>query len=321
MKEPEQQRATIVTLRQLWVSMRESPVVRTRDWIWSVIAFVIAVYLNTLVQVILDDMGRTYYSYPAPATVAEHRSEYSVRPLADIGFALLPELTYREWINLSAPVLSVIFALALWIRTGRLFNGLFRHAVNQQTIVFTFRAFALSLTLLPPSLQSCNPVPNWVSSWTIVVRPFLVLAGQYATCYDSFFSGHAANLTLVLMGWFRWVLPSLSSHRPPHLNHHHHQQTELHHLTGSQTVHLAVPSLIRSAGPGSLREGKEEPPGSGCCHMILVGIIHMFYVVALLCIVMTRFHYTLDVTAGVCLAAFIFYGYLLHVHADDPFWV
>lgn len=261
--------ATATTsLLALWHATRETAHARPAEWACTLGALAAAVYLNTLAQAVLDELGGAYFAGACGGA------------LPDLGFVLLPHVPYHAAIDLSAPLLSAALALALWFSTGRLFNGYLRHTLNVQAAVFALRAVALSLTLLPPPLAACAAAPAWVRGWPLVVRPFFVFAGRYTTCHDAFFSGHAANLTIALLAWLRWLA---------HDRH-----------------------WTRDDDPCAARHAPLPVPRAAHA------LVFLYYVAALLLIVMTRFHYTLDVAAAVLVSVAVFYGYFACVHAAAP---
>ena len=255
------------------------------QWVGALAFLFVAVFYNATAQVILDDLGTTLFAN-------------NTHVLPDLGFALLPHMEYHEVVNLTSPILTIVFALALWATTGRFFSAPLRHVVIMQAIIFFLRATFLGFTILPAPLPSCKEVPEWVLSWNIATRPWLVLTGQYQTCFDTFFSGHASNLTLITLAWFHWVCLShgLTCCNTGPVDGH---PTHPHHLSADHSHRHAhcPPSFLQRVG------------------RILVAI---FYVTALLMIIMSRFHYTLDVVAGVCVSALIFFAYLYYYESHPP---
>jgi len=173
---------------------------RLRDWLTTLGYLLLCLYANVLVQVLVD--ARWF-------ALVEANSGVIPPPLMDLGFEWLPRLPYHPIIGLTAPLFTIVMICVLYLRTGRWFNDLFRQALWISATNFLLRACTLHLTLLPPSLADCMQPAHLsplVKSWSLHLRPLLVLSGHYATCTDAFFSGHAANLTVDLFFWFYWVV-------------------------------------------------------------------------------------------------------------------
>jgi hypothetical protein len=273
MEDAAQQPSVEASLADAWGRTSERRHASGTQWATTFAVLAAAVYLNTLAQVVLDEL--------APALLPAGSA--AAAPLPDVGFALLPAVRYHAFVNLTSPLLSGALVLLLWFYSGRLFNGFLRHVLNIQAVVFLLRAAALSATLLPPPLAECASAPPWTRSWPLLLRPLLVIAGRYMTCYDSFFSGHAANLTIAWLAIQRWIAPG----------------RHWGHAARAHEVQLAA-WLPR----GAVRAGHT--------------LVFIYYVGALLLIIMSRFHYTLDVLAGVAVAATTFAGYFVWLHLAPP---
>ena len=152
-----------------------------------------------------------------------------------------------------------------------------RHILNLGTL-FLLRAFAIISTMLPNPLESCKPTATG-SPW---VEAFNILNGSIVTCADVMYSGHTVNITLCAMTWHTYshVVP-ISTFDP------------LFAMGGRLTNKLGDAQRLTTAKL----------------------LCWVFTFVGYMCIIGSRFHYTLDVFIGMILTVAVFKYHTLFIRS------
>lgn len=97
--------------------------------------------------------------------------------------------------NYSVALFMLAFVIRTWIAAGAIFNGHTVHYLYYGSAVFALRAVSILATALPKCTPTCVPTAIVYSP---LVEGALIVAGIHRTCADLFFSGHAANITLMV---------------------------------------------------------------------------------------------------------------------------
>jgi hypothetical protein len=192
--------------------------------------------------------------------------------LPDIGFDALPDIDplWADVMVYFAMLMTMVrFLFGVTDDNKRIRRHIFRRHIFNLGTLFILRAFAIISTMLPNPLESCKPVVTG-SPW---VEAFNILNGSVVTCADVMYSGHTVNITLCAMTWhcYSHVVP-LTSFDP----------------------------LFEKFGRVSNKLGDLE-------RITTIKLcIWVFAFVGYICIIGSRFHYTLDVFIGMILTVATF---------------
>ncbi len=195
------------------------------------------------------------------------------RTLPDIGFDILPNID---------PILADICCYGMMLLTlvrfffgylpeekKRIRRDIFRRHIFCLGTLFLFRAVSIISTMLPNPLETCvTDVEH--SPWYEALR---ILNGSTVTCADVMYSGHTVNITLCCMTWHAYshVVP-ITTYDP------------LFSKFGRLTNKLGDLERFTTA-------------------KVLIWSLGIF---GYICIIGSRFHYTLDVFIGLLLTIAVF---------------
>ncbi|KAJ2416772.1 hypothetical protein H4218_002279 [Coemansia sp. IMI 209128] len=126
--------------------------------------------------------------------------------LQDVILERLP-LLERAWISdkfVGTSVIISIFGGCLCARGWRERLMLVRRIGWMVAILYFIRSITISVTTVPPSIESCRIVlPQ--SMWQVIKATPDILAGNIGQCTDKIFSGHTAILLISFLFWQRYA--------------------------------------------------------------------------------------------------------------------
>jgi len=137
----------------------------------SIIIFFIALYINSLFQVLAD-----------------RNSPDWILPLPDIGHRLLPYWTYFQ-INNYYLLTSFVLVIIRYIFQKDVRLIVFRRWVFLQAVMFIMRSVSIYVTSLSVPLPGCNTT----ATGSPPVEAFYIMFFIHATCGDVLFSGHTVT--------------------------------------------------------------------------------------------------------------------------------
>jgi hypothetical protein len=140
-------------------------------FIFSIIFFLISLYINSLVQV-----------------WADRNSPYWIPALPDIGHRLLPYWTYFS-INNYYLFTSFILVIIRYIFQHDVRLNVFRRWLFLQAVMFFMRSISIYVTSLSVPLPGCNTT----AVGSPPVEAFYIMFLIHATCGDVLFSGHTVT--------------------------------------------------------------------------------------------------------------------------------
>ncbi|GMI53869.1 hypothetical protein ScalyP_jg1356 [Parmales sp. scaly parma] len=130
--------------------------------------------------------------------------------LPDLGFDILPNIdpVWADVMCYSAMAITFVrFTFGIDESGHRIRRHIFRRHIFNLGTLFIFRSISIIVTLLPNPLESCETDVEG-SPW---IEAFRIVAGRTVTCADVMYSGHTVNITLCAMTWFSYshVVPIL----------------------------------------------------------------------------------------------------------------
>ncbi|KAJ2723137.1 hypothetical protein GGI07_002840 [Coemansia sp. Benny D115] len=113
----------------------------------------------------------------------------------------------QAWISDKLVGTSVIFCIlgcSVLAAGWRQRLMLIRRIAWMVAVLYFLRSITISVTTLPPSIDSCEiDVPQ--SMWQVILATPDILAGNIGQCTDKIFSGHTAILVISMLFWLRYA--------------------------------------------------------------------------------------------------------------------
>ncbi|CAF3823311.1 unnamed protein product [Rotaria sordida] len=229
---------------------------------FSIIFFLISLYVNSFVQVLAD-----------------RNSPYWIPTLPDIGHRLLPYWTYFS-INNYYLLAAFVLVLIRYIFQRDIRLIVFRRWIFIQAVMFIMRSISIYVTSLSVPLPGCNTT----AVGSPPVEAFYIMFFIHATCGDVLFSGHTVTLTLCALAWTTYSKGE-----------EHYPIRWLWNRFKSKTQEI-IPGRSGWLYP------QLDSTGDPLSFYLTTYLVWIFTIIGYLFIIATRFHYTVDVFLGFLLS-------------------
>ncbi|CAF1085000.1 unnamed protein product [Didymodactylos carnosus] len=252
--------------------------------ILSFVFFFVALYVNSLVQVIAD-----------------RQSPNELPPLPDIGHKILP---YWSYFQVNNYLLFTIFISVIirYIFQSNIRLIVFRRWLFIQGLMFCMRSFSIYITALSVPQPGCNTT----AVGSPEIEAFYIMLTIHATCGDVMFSGHTVTITICALCWtnyskgeeytpFIWLYRKcFNRHYIPTI-----EQSDNHLNKNRFLQWLFYPKLDATGDPLTL--------------YFTSYLIWLYSISSYLFIIATRFHYSVDVFIGFLLTYFTWKSYHFYI--------
>ncbi|KAL0476560.1 Sgms2 [Acrasis kona] len=180
-----------------------------KQLLFSIVYFFFCTYVNSISQVLAQRIADSTYANLNKFT------------LPDLGFKLLPHLdsTFKHS-DMLLLLMELVSIVRLFLESGEMMQIPGAKGVQKNTssrskniaiilrrilfihgTCFLLRALSICITILPNPHPHCVPMihPN------IFVAGLMIVFGSNGTCYDVFFSGHAAAMMILSLFWQKYT--------------------------------------------------------------------------------------------------------------------
>lgn len=270
-------------------------------FIFSIIFFILCVYINSLVQVWTD-----------------RNSPYWLAALPDIGHQLLPYWTYFA-VNNYYLLVSVFFVIFRYIFQSDIRLIVFRRWLFVQGLMFLMRSISIYVTSLSVPLPGCNTT----ALGSPPIEAFYIMVFIHSTCGDVLFSGHTVTRRIIsyydllffspeddlFAFFFQVTLCALAWTTYSRGEEHYPIRWLWSRCRGKTTV---------TTGQSFWLYPKLDSTGDPVSFYLTSLLVWLFTIIGYLFIIATRFHYTVDVFLGLLLSMLTwkYYHYYIKTLAE-----